>query len=866
MGRGKKVITFILTAIALALLMFFYANDTVTDWIMSATSGSGTTDYYDLAAAQDGSVWALGRNDDAYVVTCGTLGSGREWKGKLNADALPENFLPKDIFAISEDQALLTGYRMNTEGSASNLQIYVIGNRGKELTALMDKEIKAGVSPQETMQLSTFAQYNDKVFFLLWDSDTCYLYELSLTDMMLRMTGSFVCDAWRSALILNDGKIAVTSDKGILSIYSNFGVHQYDLKISGSISKLYAGKDGFYFLDSVAQTVNKVGEADGEYYIIQEIPADSSVPMAVQPGGSVLWLENAKLYHYDGAPVEVEGLLYRAKREGIALLTLCAIGILILSGLVTVVLCGKYHISLLIRVLLAMLAAVLLALGAMKTYLLPELRQTSLEQAQQCVETAANLGLQFSQKTGEDVPIENITDLVCHSMEGNGFYDTRVTLYRYTTGGYYVIATNDPGLESDTVVAGNNLLLKVKSSGTVSALEENISGPICAAVSTNGTHLLFVQTNFSSVWKYGEEQAQKINAYLIAALLVFACIVFFMMARIWGGINRLMAGMNLVSAGEYNVELYNPSGDELESLANSMNNMAVALRARSEKGKQIDANYMRFIPEETIRLMGVDRLEDVTRETVANHKMAVMTVRFYLPGENIPTEQLFSDINMIIQRTIFAAVAYGGNSFNFTHDGYNVVFPEEFMEMSFHAALAIKEAADAVNKERELALRAPVRLCIAMDFGLVQMGIVGDELHMVPSAVSLCLEKNEQMLRICKELDAGILFTETMASCADDCNFRYVGNFVSGNGVERLYELYEGDSYLVAQRKKDTQEEFEQAIGQFYQKNFAAAKGMLLQLARTGSSRDGSVCYYLNKADLYEQYPPKTPLLHGGEN
>lgn len=866
MGRGKKIATFVLTAIAFALLMFFYANNTVTDWIMSAENGGGMTDYYDLAAAQDGSVWALGRSNNTYVVTCGALGSGREWKGKLNTDALPENFLPKDIFAISKDQALLTGYCMNTKGTASNLQIYVIGNRGKELTALMDKEIKADVSPQETMLLSAFARYNDKVFFMLWDSDICYLYELSLNGMTLRMTGSFDCDAWRSALVLSDGKIAVTSDKGTLSIYSNFGVHQYDLETSSSVLKLFAGKDSFYFFDAVAQTVNEVGEVNGDYYIIQKVPADSSVPMTVQPGGGVLWLENAKLYYYDGAPIEAEGLLYRARWEGIALLALCGIGILLLSGLVTFVLCGKHHISLLVRALLTMLTAVLLALGAMKMYLLPELRQTSLEQAQQCVETAANIGLQFSQKAGEDVPIGAVTELVCHSMEGSGFYDTRVTLYRYTAGGFHVITTNDPGLESDTVVAGKSLLFKAGSSGTISALEEGIGGPICEAVSTNGTHLLSVQTNFSSVWKYGEDQAQKINAYLIAALLAFACIVLFMMARVWGGINRLIAGMDLVSAGEYDVELYNPSGDELESLAKSMNNMTVALRASSEKGKRIDENYMRFIPEETIRLMGVDRLEDVTRETVANHKMAVMTVRFYLPGENIPTEQLFSDINTIIQRTIFAAVAYAGNSFNFTHDGYNVVFPEEFMEMSFHAALAIKEAASAVNKERELVGRAPVRLCIAMDYGLVQMGIVGDELHMVPAAVSLCLEKNEQMLRICKELDAGILFTEAMASGGDGCNFRYVGNFTSGNEIERLYELYEGDSYLVAQRKKDTQEEFEQAIEQFYQKNYAAAKGILLHLARTGSSCDGSVCYYLNRADLFEQYPPKMPLLHGGEN
>lgn len=865
MGRGKKAITFILTAIALALLVFFYANTTVTDWIMSATDGGGSMNYYDLSATRDGSIWALGRNDRDYVVTCGTL-NGRQWSGKLNTDALPENFIPRDIFAVSQEQALLTGYHINTESNVADLQIYAVSNHGKDLAALLDKAGKENVSQKKAMQLSAFAQYNDKVFFVLWEDGNCLLYEISLGNMMLRMTGTFACDAWRSALVLNDGKVAVTSDKGTISIYSNFGVHQYDLKIDGSVSELYAGDDSFYYLDGISQTVNEVGGMDGEHYVVQKISVDSGVPMTVQPGGSVLWLENAKLYHYEGAPVEVGGVLYRARWEGVALLALCCIFVLTLAGFAAYVLCGKYHISMLIRILLAMVVTTLLALGAIKTYVLPELRQSSLERAQQCVETAAELGLQFSQKAEGDVSIESIAPMVGRSMEGNGFYDTRVTLYRYTAGGYYVVATSDPQLEVDTVVSGNNLLTKVSSAGTVSAMKEDISGPICAAVSTDGTYLLFVQTNFSSVWAYSEKQSQRVGLYLLAALLMFACIVFLIVIRIWDGINRLKAGMDLVSMGEYDVELHNPSGDELESLAKSMNNMTLALRTNAEKEKRIDENYMRFVPEETIHLMGVDRLEDVTRETVANHKMAVMTVRFDLPGENIPTEQLFSDINMIIQRTIFAAVAFAGNSFNFTYDGYNVVFPEDFMDMSFHAALAIREAADAVNKERELAGRAPVHLHIAMDFGLVQMGIVGDELHMVPAAVSLCLEKNEKMLRICKELDAGILFTEAMTSCVEDCNFRYVGNFTSGEETERLYELYDGDSYLVAQRKRDTQEEFDQAIQQFYDRKYAAAKAILLHLARTGSSRDGSVCYYLNKADRYEQDPPETPLLHGGEN
>ena len=865
MGNAKKTVCFILTAIILALLMFLYANVTLTDWVMSAAKGSGNTDYYDLSAAQDGSIWALGRRDKDYMLTCGTLGNGREWKGRLNTNALPENFLMEDIFAVSVDKALLTGYRINKDGIASDLQIYVVSNHGKEVTALLSKEIKTDAFQQNKMRLSTFSQYNEKVFFMLWENDVCSLYELSLKEMSLRMTGSFACEAWRAALILNDGKIAVAVDKGKISVYSNFGVHQYDLEISGSVSAFYAGQDSFYFIDSVSQTVNEVGEINGDYYIMQKFPADSNLPMTVQPGGTTIWLENAKLFHYDGAPVEVEGILYRAGWEGAALLTLCGIVILFLSGLVTLVLCGRYQVSLLARAALLMLVALALALGIMQMYVWPTSRQSSIQQAQQSVETAAGLGLQLSQEMGKDEASAKVAEAVSRSMEGGGFYDTRVTLYRYTTGGFYVVTTTDPGLERDTVVAGNSLLLKVNSSGTVSALEEELSGPICKAVATNGTYLLFVQTNFSAVRDYGEGQAEKLNKYLIGALLVFALIVFFLLLRVWGGINRLTTGMNLVSAGEYDIELTNPSGDELEGLAKSMNNMTLALRASVEKGKRIDENYMRFIPEETIRLLGVDRLEDVSRETVANHKMAVMTVRFALPKENIPTEQLFSDINTIIQRTIFAAVAYAGNSFNFTHDGYNVVFPEDFKEMSFHAALAIKETADAVNKERELAGRAPVRLCIAMDYGLVQMGIVGDELHMVPAAVSLCLEKNEQMLRICKELDAGILFTEAMVSCGEDCNFRYVGNFISGDETERLYELYEGDSYLVAQRKKDTQEEFDRAIQYFYQKNFAPAKAILLHLARTGSSRDGSVCYYLNKADFYEQYPPKTPLLHGGE-
>ena len=861
MGKGKKFTTFILSTVLLGLLLFFYANDMVTDWLRNAGNGGGNACYYALDAADDGSIWAMGRRNGRYALACGHLDKG-DWRRLLKGKQLPEDFLPETLFAVSADRALLSGYCVDDAGIVSKLQLYMISEKGKTVEPLLSKDITAGTEQRSRMECSSFACYNGKVYFLLWDSGNACLYELTPADLNLRMTSSFACERWRAALVLSDGKLAVANERSSVSVYSEYGVRQYDLQVDGCVSALYAGRDSFYYFDTVAQTMNEVGSMDDDYFILQRIPADGSLPMTVQPGGTTLWLENGKLYHYDGAPVEIDGILYRSPRESIALLAGALICVLLLAYCLTLLLRGKRQVSLLTRSSLFMAAVLAIAIGGIRIYVLPASQNSELDKTRENVEIIADFGLQIL-RGAEDAALPNETvQRVTRSLADSGFYDARVTAYHYAAGGFEVLATNDPDLESGAIVGGNGLLLQAKSYGTVSKVDQSISGPVCKALASDGSYLMYIQADFSSAVEQGSEEVHRLSSYLIAALSLFVCIVFFVLLRVWNGLRRLIMGMDLVSGGDYDVVLSNPTGDELEGLSTSMNHLTGALRDSILRNKRIDENYMRFIPEETIKLLGVDRLENVTRETVANHQMVLMTVRFILPEEEIPTEQLFSDINTMIQRTIFAAVAYGGNSFNFTHDGYNTVFAEEYSEMSFHAALAIKEASDAVNKEREFAGREPVELHVAMSKGLVQMGIVGDELHMVPAAVSLCLKKNERMLLLCQTLKASVLFSETLASEAEGVNYRYVGNYDFHSGKERIYELYDADSYLLAQRKRETQDDFDRALEEFYRGHFTSAKAMLLRLARTGSASDGSVCYYLNKADLYEQNPPKMTALH----
>lgn len=861
MRAGKRILTFLLAAAALALLLVLYVNDPVTDWLNSAVTGIGNARFFELTASDDGAIWALGRQNGHYVLACGNMNGG-EWRGTMNTDALPDDFLPSGIYAVSKNMALLTGFCQNEDGTTAKLQLYAITDKGKTLSALLNKDVEQG---GRNVRFSTFSKHNEKVHFLIEDGDTTALYELAYRDMAVHMTGYFNCDPWNSALILSDGKIAVARDEGFIAFYSSFGNHLYDLSTNGSVSALYAGDDDFYFLDTTEQTVNEVEVMNDEYSIIQKFPAVSSLPMTVQPGGSTLWLEDGILYRFDGGSVQIDGILYRAASESILILAGCVFAILLLAFGITVLFCGKRHISLLLRAATVIAATLLICAGILRMFAAYDSPREAMRLARQGVETAASLGLKTVQEQDGEALSDEAADLIRASMEDSGFFDTRVTLYRYDNNGFYIITTTDPELESNTVVAGHGLILKAKPSGTVSELDEVLTGPVCTAVASDGPYLLSVRTNFSAVQKQGQAQADRMTLYLTVTLFAFACIIFLFLLRIWGGVYRLTAGADLVTAGEYDVELKNPSGDELEGLARSMNHLARTLKESVEKSKQINENYMRFIPEETIHLMGVERLEDVTRETVAAHEMAVITVRITIPKEKLPPAQLFSDLNMIVQRTSFAAVAYAGNSFNFGFGGYNVVFPEEFVDMSFHAAVAIREAAETINKEREIAGRPPVNVSIAIDKGLVQMGIIGDELHMVPVVASKCLIKNEQMLRLGKTLNANILFSETMLQKDMDCGFRYVGNFAMDKNTEKLYELYDSDKYLVAQRKHDTQEEFDQAIRCYYQSNFKAAKSILLHLVRTGSARDGIVCYYLNKADLYEQNPPKTLLLRGEE-
>jgi len=860
---GKKFFTFILLLIGLILVTTQVAHQEVSGCVRIALGGKGNTTFYELSSTPDGLIWAIGRNDEDYILSVGTA-NGWKWTNRLNDKILPDYFIVEDLYAISEETAFLTGYTTDVDGAVDTLKLYQISEKGKKLDTLLSIECTGRIAAQQRSSagFSAFSANNDSVRFLVDEGGKCTVYDYTPSNMSLHVTAAIETSDWVDAIVLHDGAVAFARSGGIISIYSSYGVHQYDLEVSGNAAALLDCGDSFYYLDDAANSLNEVGQMNEEYYLIQKIPVDSSLPLAVQSGGIAYWLEDGDLYRYDGLAEKLNGVLTASVWVNRGILAGLVLACALIAGLLTAILCGKRQVSMLIRSLIVIAFVLTFAGGIRFTMIAPMLQSNVRDNVCRSMESIAGMGVQLSPETNGQAAAEDTTALISKALEEAGLRDTQVTLFRYAASGYYVMSTTDDEMETDSIIAGSGILLNAKQGGVISQMRDTLNGEICEAVASQGNYLIFVRANMSQLLNAAEADVAPFSYVMAACMLLMCLTIILILFRVWGGIKRITAGVNLISSGEYDVELVHHSGDELEGLAVAMNNMARALKKSVEKADTIDQNYMRFIPEETINLLGVERLEDVSRETVSNHEMVTMTVYFVLPREGLSTEALFSEINEIIERTVFSAVAYGGNNFNFTYSSYNVVFEKDYAHMAFMAAVAIRGAVDALNKEREVRGKAPVVLRIAMDCGLVRLGIVGDELHMVPVAVSRCLDKNVTMLELSETLDAYITFTDTLISEIGEHRFRYVGQFSADGVEEKLYELYEGDPYLVAQRKRDTEDDFAQAMEAFYQRDFAGAKRILLQLARTGSGRDGAVRYYLNISDKYEQQEPRTLLLN----
>jgi hypothetical protein len=217
--------------------------------------------------------------------------------------------------------------------------------------------------------------------------------------------------------------------------------------------------------------------------------------------------------------------------------------------------------------------------------------------------------------------------------------------------------------------------------------------------------------------------------------------------------------------------------------------------------QETEAEIVRFIPFDFLRLLGKKSIREVEPGDHARTKMSVLQCGFHTArmdeGDSFPArlDREFERINERISR--YEPVIHHNNGFlhDYSHDGFQAFFPGGPID-AVRAAFGILAAEHDVEPDPGSSGGAAVEVGIGIDTGWVQLGTIGSGQHLVRGVVGEAVERARRVEEASMGTQTRVVISDsTRAGLVEDTRFevRAVVDFeirVGGVAIE-LYEVIE---------------------------------------------------------------------------
>ena len=291
-------------------------------------------------------------------------------------------------------------------------------------------------------------------------------------------------------------------------------------------------------------------------------------------------------------------------------------------------------------------------------------------------------------------------------------------------------------------------------------------------------------------------------------------------------------------------------GDEISAINDALDTSALELRAKIREVDEHNAAYERFLPNNMLKLLRVQSVYELSRETCAEERLIMMTVSFKFASFSYDESQkvIYDRLNHVIERTGEILNAYKGMVLDYRHDGFTALFNNK----NYDAIRAAIEISQEFQMEKEIMVH------ITIDTSLVMTGIVGTVEKYQPISISPSFSITGGMLKLFESFEAGILCTENAVELIKNYDSRYIGKLKIQDEEIRIYEIYEGDMPDISRKKKEFEKTFAEGLYSFYVGDYRTARAAFLEVVRE-DAYDGPAKFYLYMADKYAEMkdPPK---------
>ena len=834
-------------------MLFF---DTANECRSVLTAGRGSTDYALTAADSAGNIAVLGRRDGQYRIVWGSQSGEYSETWKLTAPEIPTESIPTTLYIASGGAAYVGMY--DTSRDEARLLLFRITEQGKSAELLLSEPCAGESLAEQTAEtrLSAFAEVDSVVTFALLQGDNAQFY---------RRTGLSSGLEKGEQLTLPDLQTAISlADWSSLAVGGNVlycaGQAVCEVPDGAVITDLIRVGAGVYCVDGAGLEVFYADCTEWQMLSVLRLEEladtlDHTLDIEVTRNGSVLLLtdDGGLLLDCDGTLTDLSSILAPPVWRCVLILAALAAAVLILTTVVWFLLCRQRRLPLPVRWGTIAALSAIAALGLVRCFwLLPAAELEAQQETMGLVDSI--ISLSAKEKSGmDDASVERIGNALSASLDGCA----TVSVYEREGGVWYLAASDTGafcGIRGEMCRYFDESLAQQAADGESAwgVLQQGGQTLFVRCYAENG-RLLVITADGSRISSRSYEAERWIERAMAALAFMLTAIVWLCLCAVYSQIHSISGAMERLAGGEQQVIPHLGSGDELAGLADSLTALSKAMDGQRRQHDILVDSYRRFVPERILSLLGKASVTEVDKQTVVSRDMVAMTVQFQFPPQvyEASGRELFDNINEIMERTAPIVARSGGAVFNFAYNGYDAVF-ENGGAAAVSAAVAVQQEVLELNRSREMTGAPPVTMQIALDEGNVMIGIVGDGERMEPTSVSSSFSVLKHLVRLCGNLQAGILCTQSVMTDARGYATRYMGKCREGNSLLRVYEIFDGDRYDVRKLKEQTGGKFSEGVYALYSRDFQKAKGIFLNLVHRNTG-DGGARWYLYLTDLLEK-------------
>ncbi len=441
------------------------------------------------------------------------------------------------------------------------------------------------------------------------------------------------------------------------------------------------------------------------------------------------------------------------------------------------------------------------------------------------------------------------------------------TLYKYENGGLFIMMDDDDGVnmykpfpvseDNKRVIDKGEVLTGKWEDATGKWLYAigpiyDSSGKVVGIYETGRDLNVLYQSNqtiYSSI---------VINIGIISLVLIafVTGTTYFMLSSL----RKLRRSVMDMANGNWNVEVHIRSKDEVGDLGEQFNLMAKHIRNYIKDVTSFSEASHRFVPQQFFKYLGKKGILDIHLGDQVQQNMTVMVANirsFHELSKQLSPKQNFDFMNAFLKRFSPFVRKEEGLISKYLGAGFMALFPAH-SDDALRAAVAIRRDLAAYNEQLRQSGYKAVDLGMALHKGPLMLGIVGEEQRMEGNIISDDVNMTATLEKISDTMGTPILATRTFFEqlrSPERFRHRSLGRIrIDGKDEPiELIDVYEGDPDAIRLLKDRTKPLFEKGILLCQEGRFLDARETFIEVIKQNRSDKAAKLYFYLCDEYYQK-------------